>query len=578
MELASGGAVILRHWRTVIAVALIGALVALGATYVLPQKYQASTSLLVHARDVHLFSSQGQPASGAVDYGQTTALVKTIDDTQGAVLTSRPVAERVVQQLHLDLPRPPQNWFAAFKQEVRKLISVTVAYVKYGFYQESPPYEAAVAAVQSSLSATQVQDSYVLQVKANASTPEDAANIANAASNAFITYSKDIYGNEAKTHSTFVGSELKKAQDTVNQSQDNLTAYKQAHNLPQVTSQVQLDLTTVDTAQKTLQSNDAQLAAVQARLDSLRNQVKNTSTTVQQTQEQQGNTVAHSQGGNQQVSQTGNVHNTGGNTVSSQNETVVADGQGTTHTAPLTAAPTPAAGSTTPPAAAAGRFGASDGSSDQKTTTTSNNVQRSTIAPSYTTTTTTQNIVTNPSDTTQQTAQSQSTTMPNPVYQQLVIAQAQAEQDVAALQSMHNVLAAALDHAKTTLSSYPTAESQLVLLQLQLDAATSTYLKLRSEYEDALITEAQSVNDVSIVDVATPPIYPSRPLKFLYFLIGLAVGAIGGTGVGFWQAHWSRTHAAGRQRREAVRRAPNLGGALPDAGGGAAFSSDGGAA
>ena len=563
------GATLLRRWRTIAVVAALGAVLALLATFVLPQKYQATTSLLIRAENVRIFSGNGQPAVGPNDYSQTTALVKTIDETQAAMLSSRAVAESVVRQLHLDQPKPPANWFAALKSFARTVLVVVWDIARYGYYKQPGPFEGAVENVQHSLTAQPIQDSYLLNVQATAGDPQDAANIANAAAAAFIQYSQQVYGQEAKTHAEFIKSEVQRSQQSVTMAAANLSQYKKEHNLPSLDNQLQLDVTTANTAKTTLQTNREELAAAKARLQRIDQQIAKITPTIEETQNQSGRATSSTQGGNQTVAQTGTQHSSGQTSQSTDSQTSKVVGHGTSSSAPN--APAASTNPTTPPSLPAGRFGASNGTSNQSSTSNGTSTTRTTTSPSDVTTSSTQKVTISPSSTDQQSTATQVTTKVNPVYQGLVEAQQKAAQDIAALEAENAMLAKAVSQAETALNIFPAAQSELTQLQLQLDAANNTYLKLRGEYEDALITEAQSVNDMTVVDRAVPPLYPAKPLKFLYALLGLGVGVVAGVGVSLWQEYWTQTHPA----KIAAPR-PTPGRSVPEIG--AAFTKDGGVA
>lgn len=569
MEL--NGAVILRRWRTIAQVAILGALLALLATYILPQKYQATTSLLIRANNVRIFSGNGQPAVTPNDYySQTTALVQTIDQTQAAMISSRTIAEQVVRQLHLDHPKPPANWFAALKSDGRLLITVVLDLARYGYYKQPPPFEGAVSQVQNSLTAEPVQNSYILNVKALASSPEEAAAIANTAAEAFITYSQQVYGQEAKTNAQFVKGEVNRAQQTVAQAAQQLSQYEEDHHLPSVANQLQLDVSNVNTAKATLRQNQEQLAADQARLDRIKKQLQQTPATVQQTQNDQGQTSSTTTGGEQTVTETSQQHTSGRSSSSTDTQKSTVTGHGTTSSEPN--APKASSNPNTPPSTAtSGRFGASKGTSSSSQTAQSQNTSRTETSPTNVSSHSTQKVTTKPTTSNQKSTQTQISTMPNPVYQSLLQAQQKTEQDVAALEADDAELASAIQTENAALNIFPSAESQLSQLQLQLDAANSTYLKLRGEYEDALITEARSINDLTIVDRAVPPLYPIKPLKFLYVLLGLLIGIVAGSAIGIGQ-EYLQFYRQSRRTALSPTRAPRT---IPSPNSDAAFSNDG---
>jgi len=134
--------------------------------------------------------------------------------------------------------------------------------------------------------------------------------------------------------------------------------------------------------------------------------------------------------------------------------------------------------------------------------------------------------------TTIQTGRSATTTTsvsPNPVYLEVSKQLAETDADIAALEARQQALATAL--ANTVTSALPAQEAKLRELELSLTTRTETFRALSSSYQQAIVSVAQGAVEVSKVDTASVPLYPDRPVRWLFALIGLLLGAGAGTGL-----------------------------------------------
>ena len=164
--------VIARHTRLIVLITLLAAGLAYAGSYVFSPSYSATTKVLVRAREARFLTSSGQDLSrqpGVID----SSLAKSLGQTNAGLVTSRDVAERVVRDLGLDRPRPQDTSFiGSLRSGMKKIYSVARAMVAHGFYAEpGSPFEAAVLDVQSSLQATPIKDSYLIEIKASADEP-----------------------------------------------------------------------------------------------------------------------------------------------------------------------------------------------------------------------------------------------------------------------------------------------------------------------------------------------------------------------------------------------------------------------
>ena len=99
---------LLREYRRLIVLSsALGCLLALAATYILPEKFEASTTVLIRPRKT---AGSEQAAKSVMDYPVSFNIpVDTMSKTYAAIMSSDAVAARVVDLLHLDTLKPPRD-------------------------------------------------------------------------------------------------------------------------------------------------------------------------------------------------------------------------------------------------------------------------------------------------------------------------------------------------------------------------------------------------------------------------------------------------------------------------------------
>ena len=120
------------------------------------------------------------------------------------------------------------------------------------------------------------------------------------------------------------------------------------------------------------------------------------------------------------------------------------------------------------------------------------------------------------------------TTSPSRVYQDLLTQRATLQSAIASLEARQTSLSADLQTRDHLL---PGQEARLADLERQLNAATDTYKSVRAAFDGASLNTAQGAVEVSVTDKAAAPLYPDRPLRYLFALLGFVFGLIGGAGL-----------------------------------------------
>jgi succinoglycan biosynthesis transport protein ExoP len=132
-------------------------------------------------------------------------------------------------------------------------------------------------------------------------------------------------------------------------------------------------------------------------------------------------------------------------------------------------------------------------------------------------------------------------TSPNRLYQDLVARRTTAESKVAALEARQTALQQDLAQRSTLL---PQQEAYLADLDRQLGAASDTFRVVRSSYDAATLNAAQGAEEVSVSDRASAPLYPEKPLRYLFAIVGAICGIAGGIGLAQLLQRRAATNAA----------------------------------
>lgn len=266
---------LLRSYWKVPVVAVLAALIAYLGSFFVGSTYQATTHLLVRARDTSYLTANG------TSLNQTPAvldssLVSALSDTQSALLSTDTVARMVVQKLHLDHPAPPSGFFGSLKHDAGAIVKHLKDYVLYGGYKSANPYDAAVATVSNDLSATQVKTGFVLEIDAKSSGPKLAAAIANAAADALVQIGNERFARDSQAYRNLLHRQLVAAQRQQVQASNAVAAYEKTHHISDVSAEIALSVQNHAALQQQLDQSRTQLSSTQAQLADVQQELATT--------------------------------------------------------------------------------------------------------------------------------------------------------------------------------------------------------------------------------------------------------------------------------------------------------------
>jgi uncharacterized protein involved in exopolysaccharide biosynthesis len=266
-------AALMRRWWRIPVIGLLAAIVAFAGSYVVSPEYVSSTRLLLRGRDATFLTTTGQNLSkqpGVVD----ASLAKALAETQTALVSSRTVAEMVVEELNLDRPKPPATSLVGkARSAARNLYVRTRAILEHGFFRIPDGYTAAVDGVYSGLSATPLKDSYVIELEATADDPKLAAAIADTAADSLVTVSRKRFREEAASYRDFLGRQLERAGKEQEDAGKAVRDYKTAHGISDVGVEIELSAATSEQLRSQLRATEIELTGKRAQLASIDRQL-----------------------------------------------------------------------------------------------------------------------------------------------------------------------------------------------------------------------------------------------------------------------------------------------------------------
>lgn len=410
-------------WRVGV-VAVLAAGLTFGASFLIAPTYESSTQLLIRGRDASFLTTTGEglrDQPGVVD----ASLAEALGQTQRALLSSRAVARMVVDDLGPDvLEAPPQTGFAAVRGQIRDLVSRTRTFLTHGFVDEPDPVEELVDEIHDGLTAEVMQESYMLELTAEADAPRRAALIADSAADALVEISRERFQRESENHRDFLADQLEVARGEEREAAAAVEAFKRENDVSELGLDIELGATSTEELRRQQRDNRIELAGAEAELSSIQDAL----TEVQETRS------------------------------------------------------------------------------------------------------TTSEIVTGRSTTTIE-ASNAST-----LHDELTARKATAESQVAALEAREERIQEALDPGNER--RLTEEESRMRELELSYAVASDTVSQLSERHQEAILTAGSGRLEVTRVDTANVPLFPSAPTRYVYLALGAVLGALAGlllTGYAAWR-------------------------------------------
>jgi uncharacterized protein involved in exopolysaccharide biosynthesis len=260
---------LLRAYRwSLLGVAVTAVLASVAVSYSVPERYRATTLILVRPQEKMRLEARGSEKEILNYPVSALAPVDVPSRTYIEVIRSAALAERVVTSLGLDQPRPPSEqsyWRALWTRTTDRLVEVAGdlwLLLEYGEVKKRTPLDAATDRLQRNMTLASIKDTYLFQITYDGRTPEEAAAVANMLAEIFVDYLTTTEHSEANANRVFLEQRLQTTAETVTSARRDLQEFKDGQATFALQDEYKSGLTTMSKLR-------ADLAQTEARLEGL---------------------------------------------------------------------------------------------------------------------------------------------------------------------------------------------------------------------------------------------------------------------------------------------------------------------
>lgn len=230
---------LLNHARMIALLCVSAVVHVVLITYVLNEKYAASTLVLITPQPEVAFarpSSEKELLNFPVSPVGVSMQTETSTKTYGALITSRPVIERVVRTLHLDKPEDTDGGaavsarFRRLKNSVKEMLTNASQILKYGRVLASDPFDKAASDLSERITVAPTRNSYVFAIDCVWTDAQLAADIANETARAFVDLLSDLSKSEAQGVRQFVERRLQEREAELAEARRVLREFKERNH------------------------------------------------------------------------------------------------------------------------------------------------------------------------------------------------------------------------------------------------------------------------------------------------------------------------------------------------------------
>jgi uncharacterized protein involved in exopolysaccharide biosynthesis len=237
---------------------------AVALTYLISEKYEAASLVLIRPQEDVKFSAEDK---AVFDFPINFAIpFETISRTYGEVISSRTIVEKVVLALGLDKPVADGSRETPFRNLAKGLSGRTWALLKYGRVEPGSPLEDAIQRVGACLSVTPTKETFVFEIKCRSANRAQTAAIANAAAAAFVEYTREANGSDAKRAREFIGGRLEDSRREFDAARQQLRAFKDRQQTVLLDEELTGRIREVARLEAALADNDKEIDGVRAEM------------------------------------------------------------------------------------------------------------------------------------------------------------------------------------------------------------------------------------------------------------------------------------------------------------------------
>lgn len=239
MEFRRYWEIVLRYKGLIISLVLCASLGALAATYMLTEPYTASSLVLIRPQETRRVTDPpaGMKEKEVLGFPLVGTEANVFNRSYAGIIQSRGIAKKIVDDLGLDkLSNPKESNLVKrawkfVKDQAKFCIYVGWTLMKHGRFERPDPYENLIDNVKYSLSAEPIRDTYLIQIDATSDDPDFAALLANSATDAFIDYWGEAYYNSTEEDLGILEGQAEANEAELNALMTTVEAYKEKEGI-----------------------------------------------------------------------------------------------------------------------------------------------------------------------------------------------------------------------------------------------------------------------------------------------------------------------------------------------------------
>ena len=238
-------------------------------TFTRKPAFTATSAVMMDPRQIQIFQNTQNSPNVSGDLSVSTEAVAT----QVQVLTSRGMAERVVDALHLDQDPALTNPALGLRGKIMRVVGAPFGKGQPPVLTPPEQRQAVIDLILSRLDVQRLGLTYVIGIKYTDPSPDRAAEIANGFSDSYIQQSISSKSDATKQAGGYLNARLRELGDQASADAGAVQQYRVAHNLlgSQGATLTEQEISGLNGQIATAR---AEAAADQARLDTARAQLR----------------------------------------------------------------------------------------------------------------------------------------------------------------------------------------------------------------------------------------------------------------------------------------------------------------
>ena len=207
------------NWRFIALLTVVISIAMLNVVLLIPEKYSASTLILIDPRGLQVVEKDMNPRS------ELSATHFPVVESQMVVMTSDEVLRSVITSQHLETDPEFGGEEDTLLFDLRGII-----YGLFGIAPQDPKIKA-LRELRDAVSTVRMDGSYVVDLRVKTKDPTKSARIANALANTYVQTEFSERANRARRASSAMMEPLDALGDRLRQAEDRVEKYKAANNI-----------------------------------------------------------------------------------------------------------------------------------------------------------------------------------------------------------------------------------------------------------------------------------------------------------------------------------------------------------